>query len=182
MPIYELDHDSNHFKSLTLANGSDWVHFPRFDGRPMAGGWTCPPVKALNETKADRELPWCDYPSLSGSMPIFSRNALSALLPLVKDCGEVHKVDFPEREYFLFNVTRIVDAIDLERSKLSWLEEGRRIMFLDKAVLRGSDVGNTPIFRLHYFSVSSFFVTDVFRDWVDRNELTGFLFGECEVV
>ena len=183
MRIYKLDHDSNHFKSLTLVNGRDWEHFPRFDGRPMAGGWTSPPVKALTETQVDRRLPWCDFPSLSGSMPIFSKNALDALLPLIKDCGEIYRLDFPEREYFLFNVTRIVDALDLERSEIKWFScEPKKILNVRKHVLKEAMVGEVPIFRLRHYSVSRFYVTDVFRDWVERHELTGFLFGECEVI
>jgi hypothetical protein len=41
-------------------------------------------------------------------------------------------------------------------------------MFIDRRVLRESAIGDTPIFRLLYYSIGRIYANHVFRDWVEQ--------------
>jgi hypothetical protein len=81
---------------------------------PLTPFWTPQPV-------IGRVRPFNDYPCVNLTVPAFSRRAVDALRDLLEPNGELLPLDSPLGEYFAYNTTTVADVLDLERSKVRWL-------------------------------------------------------------
>ena len=71
------------------------------------------------------DLPKGDFPSFVGSVLVMSRRAVEALHDLLTQNGRLLPVVCDKDEYFVFNVTRLVDALDKPNSQVSRSDDGR---------------------------------------------------------
>ena len=173
--VYILDRDPDRFQSLTVTREENLDLFiDGFDGRPMADGWSALEVAVLIEEPRDAELPASDFPWLVGSPPVFSARAAEALADLLKGRGELLPLAFEEGEYYAFNVTRLSNALDEERSEFEYYPDGGIMEIVRHTFLPERLVGET-IFKLPQSGVYEY-VTDPFVERVREAGLTGFLF------
>jgi hypothetical protein len=180
-PIVQMRADGNGtFCSLRLESNEDRKRFNRggaFRGQPL---------------DEDLRRPYhviesVDYPELVGrplgdrlSIELLidpmalSRRALDALLPHIGHAGELVPLVFAKGEYALFNVTHVVDFLDLKQSELLHYDDGqfRRIA---RHAFKPDLVRDEWIFKIRQ-TQSEAFVTDRFVDLVRREGLTGFRF------
>lgn len=169
MRTFELQPDSENYRWLTLVRESDFnvlADLPdsrrENDWIPLAAEWI---DDALNEGK-----PESDFPTL-GSTPVFSRRAVDALSDMLIENGELLPLALANGNYFVYNTTRVIDALDEERSELVRLSTGR-VMRVVKYVFHQT-VGFTPVFRIPQLR-TKVFVTDRFMERVTTAGLTGF--------
>jgi hypothetical protein len=106
---------------------------------------------------------------------VWGPRARTVLEPHVAPFGEFLPLRCKEAEWVLFNVTRKIDALDVEKSKLSYFKSspGKVMSLLEPAfkpdVLRGE-----LIFRIPQRGGGDVFVTDAFASLVEQHGLTGF--------
>ncbi len=172
MNVYVLDADVNKYKGIYYVNSDDIVEFNRrFDGSSLKKNWTGQEEFGF----APDRRPKGDTPGLSSHIPVFSRRAVEILGDLLKDSGELLPITCEGEDYFLFNVTRLVDALDEDASGLERLSTGR-IMAIDRYSFVKSKLMGVDIFKLPQKPLSYPYVTDAFVRRVEDSGLKGFKF------
>jgi hypothetical protein len=162
-----------------------------FQGGKIGNAWQ-PVYVTPNDIGVDEWTPLPpvgDFPCFTGASidPVFSRRALDALADLLQENGEILPLSCDEGEYYLFNTTRIVDAIDVEHTEFKPYSE----VYPDMALLV-DDPDSPTITRFAFhpervkdltiFKISSQYqyngtlVTDKFMQRVQGSGLKGFEF------
>jgi hypothetical protein len=148
----------------------------KFNGQPI-DGWR--PLELYIEKEKHRKK--SDYPIYSSHIPVFSRNAIDYVGILLERYGQILPVTCNDGEYFAYNVSSVIDALDEEKSEILRFESGR-IMCIRKYVFKKHLIENVPIFKQRGSELQDVFVTDVFTDLVKKNNLKGFSFSQVDVV
>lgn len=97
------------------------VNYDLFRGGKIGDTWQ--PIHVVIDRIGVTEwtplLPIGDFPAFSGASidPVFSRRALDELTDLLQGNGEILPLSCDEGEYYLFNVTHIADALDIENTE-----------------------------------------------------------------
>lgn len=107
-------------------------------------------------------------------VPVFNARAADLLRPLLIDNGELLPLLCDEGSYFAYNVTTVLDALDLEKSSIIRFASGR-IMDITRHEFLQAKVTHS-IFKIPQVPWMEVFVTDEFRDAVSQHRLTGFTF------
>jgi hypothetical protein len=175
MNIFILDPDCNRYQNLVFPSKGDWAILRQFGGRNLLPSWTAPVVEVLRDKKFNRNLPPSDFPTLSPGVPVFSSRAVSVLNDILLGNGEILPLSCSEGEYYAFNVTTFIDALDESNSEVERFKCDGRIMQINKYVFLGDGLGGATIFKIPE-SRMNIFVTDIFRKKVIDNGLTGFKF------
>jgi hypothetical protein len=173
MTIYQLGVDLK-FKSLTLVNEADFDVLNALRESPAGAAWVPLDAEWIEEGR-ERALPKGDFPLL-GTTPTFSRRAVDALLDVLVENGELLPVKVADEEYVVYNVTRRIDALDEERSKLVRFSDGG-IMRVERYAFHREKLNQAIIFRVPQLRVPVF-VTEAFVARVRDAGLTGFQFTE----
>jgi len=176
MNVYTLRPDSDHYQAIELETDEAWDPFlDRFDGRAIGGAWWHPRIEILREVPRDYDLLPGDFPSLGGIIPVFSQKAVSALRDLLEENGELLPLVCDEGEYFAYNVTRIVDALDEKQSSVDRFATGN-IMGISRYHLQSTALDSLTIFKLPQSARVETYVTDTFVDRASKGGLVGFDF------
>jgi hypothetical protein len=93
---------------------------------------------------------------------------------LLIESGELLPLRIAEGAHYVYNTTRVLDALDEERSTLVRFPDGN-VMRIENYEFREELVRPFPIFRIPQ-SRAKVFVTDVFVERVTSARLTGFDF------
>jgi hypothetical protein len=114
---------------------------------------------------------------------VLSDRALAALLPHMGHAGQALRLAFAETPYSLFAVTRVIDALDLERCEVVRYPDGG-ISRITKYAFRAETVADEWIFKIPQRPSQSF-VTQRFVDLAQAHGLSGFAFhpvwtDDCE--
>ncbi len=102
-----------------------------------------------------------------------SATAARALAATLEGFAELLPLAGTPTGYSLLNVTRVIDALDLRASKVTYTADGQ----LDRVVTHVFSAGRlrgVPAFKIPQRPRSTIYVTDVFADIVAEAELTGF--------
>lgn len=175
MNVYELDADANRYENLYFPNEEVVaLLLDAFDRRPLAETWVPYEVKVLRD-RAHRGRPPSDYPSLHGTMPVFSARAVEALRDLLEPNGEILPLTCPDGEYYAYNVLTVLDAFDEEHSECRRFTSGD-IMHVAQYAFFGEPLVGATIFKLTRLRRSRNMVTDAFVKRVTGAGLTGFWF------
>lgn len=162
------------FRSLYIPNDAELsrsVDEDHFNGQPMAAQWH--PITLAPVTDRDqRRLPLGTCAMLDGSIPVLSSHAVSALMPLLTQNGELLPVFVLNEQWHAFNTTTLIDALDHDRSILEYSEGTKRPLWVDRYVFR-KDAITCPIFKLPEMA-APIFTTDQFRSAYTAAQLTGF--------
>lgn len=117
------------------------------NGEPRGQTWSPIPMRRILQDEGRRLEP-SDSPWLGWHAPIFTRNAVDRIGNKLCKYGELLPLECPEGELFVFNTTRVVDAVDIERSSVSRFSDGRIMMIyryeFDHRVVEGLDVFKVP--------------------------------------
>ncbi len=173
MKIFELKADPKRYCNFALTDPTDnWIYNNAFNGRPLAAQWKTARITAADEDDATAELP--DF-ALLGIVPVFSLRGMEALLDILKAAGELLPLRYPRGEYFAFNVTRVVDALDEDESKVQRFADGS-VMSVSRYAFYPERVRDLPIFKIPELPKAYVFVSDAFVQRVADAELVGFHF------
>jgi hypothetical protein len=177
MNIFKLTPDCNRYQNLVFSSKEDWAIFDRFDGRNVLPFWTQPVVQVLRDKKFNRNLPPGDFPNLFlPGVPVFSLRAVDVLKNMLQENGEILPLSCNEGEYYAYNVTTTIDALDESKSELERFKSSGRIMEVSRYVFFGDRLIDASIFKIPQFPRTDVYVTDKFRKIVDDNHLIGFDF------
>lgn len=120
-----------------------------------------------------------DFPMSSFTLLCMSVRASSVVAHILRESCQQLPVSGPERGYETFNVVRIVDCLDLQRSSVTRLPRGK-IIAIPRPVLIKRAVNGAALFAVpeHEYHL---FVSEDFRQSIDRSGVRGFDFQPCEV-
>lgn len=172
MKIWHLNFEVDKYDNLVPEKAFSVEEIWAFDGRKLEKSWKPLPVKRM-EPQKKRKL--SDAPGFT--IPVFSIEALSVLRPLMQ--GEIEELEllFDEHEYYGINVITVLDVIDYDKAKYIKYSDGHGIMlFTEYAFRMESDIGSHHIFKIIDEPRRGVFVSDQFRETVERHKLTGFKF------
>ena len=133
MDVYALYPDCKvEYRGVTLVHGGLFDFVEGFDGTPMKKRWT---DVAFKWDPAAAGLPIGDYPHMMLGLPIFTRRAIEALGGILEANGEIIPAACEGDQIFLFNVTRIIDALDESESEVIRFDDSSDIMYIDRVRL-----------------------------------------------
>jgi hypothetical protein len=109
-------------------------------------------------------------------IPAFSRRAVEALRDFLEPNGELLPLVSSIGEYYAYNITTVVDALDHERSDILWYDGNHDIALrIRRYECRAEKLTGLSIFRLVEKPAYTF-VHQVFVDRVRQHGLQGFDF------
>ena len=177
MNVYSLFADGDNYQSLELVNEeTDWEIIYKFNGNPLAAEWRPLRVKIMDDEDTGDSLPPSDSPSLFTGAPVLSRRAAGILQPILEGKGELLPLEFDSHEYFVFNITSLVDALDEGASEIVRFPDGKKIMDIKRFVFIPSQLEGVDVFKLPQRPLGGVFVTDRFVQTVRQAGLVGFEF------
>ncbi len=171
MNVYDLRAAADDYQCLVMTQGDLFEFARRFNGTPMVLPWTDVTIEVYSKA-----VPKGDFPSLIPDVPVFSRRAVEALADLLQGNGEALPISLGEEEYYLYNVTRVVDALDLARSEILLSDDGLRVLMVKKYAFSEKLLLGLTIFKLPEAHTGTVLVTDAFVDRVRSKNLKGFWF------
>ena len=108
--------------------------------------------------------------------PAFSRRACDALRDLLEPNGELLPLDSKAGEYYFYNITTVIDALDLEKSRCAfWCDTPTTAVDIEFFAFHEERLSGTAIFRIIEQPIYTL-VTKMFIDRVGDCELNGFHF------
>jgi hypothetical protein len=174
MKVYELKSDVENYRWITMVREEDFDVQSEFNGTPISATWKPYAVEPiLDDLNAGRSL--SDFPTL-GTIPTFSQRAADALLDLLVENGELLRLTSDAGQFYAYNVTRVVDALDQERSEVKRFQSSGRIMRVVRYEFLPDRIRNLAVFKVPQLPTE--FVTDSFVRRVQEAKLDGFDFRE----
>jgi hypothetical protein len=174
MNVFELDADGDRYQNLVLTSKKDLDSVEQFGRRDLLSSWSAPAVEVFRDDKLHRNLPPSDFPSLIGVL-VFSVRAVNGLRDLLRENGEILPLSCSDGEYYAFNLTTSINALDEFNSEVERFKSDGSIMQINKFVFFGDRLSGATIFKIPQ-SRARVFVTDAFRKMVIDNGLLGFEF------
>lgn len=171
MKIWQLNFEVDLYDNLTSIPELSVEELQSFDGRPHLPYWT--PLHVVR-MEPEKGLQLSDAPGFV--FPVFSYRALNCLKPLIEPNIEVLPLDCDEGKHFGINIITVLDAIDYEKSIYKTFRDGKRIMSFKKYSFIPNAVDGVPLFKITDEKVRYPFVSDAFKETVEKNKLTGFVF------
>jgi hypothetical protein len=141
-------------------------------GESKAGSWKV--YEARWEEETGRPIP--DFEMLT-DVPVFTTAAYEALRPVLDGRGEELPIEVTTPpEVVAFNVTRVIDALDEERSEVKRFSSGR-VMRVARPAFIPERVAGETIFRITTYP-RTIYVTDAFLEAADAIGLKGMRLSE----
>lgn len=177
MSAFILQSDSLNFRTLELPESPDLVDIVRrFNGNPIGE-----PLDLSAEVDPETmSLPLADLSFFATHIPVFSERAADALKDILSGRGDLLSVTYPDGKYFAYNVTCMLDALDIRSSDIHYFSTGK-IMAVRSYVLRRDKI-TSPIFKLQQTPMRAVFVTSEFVNAVEKAQLIGFVFKPVRVL
>ncbi len=171
MKIWKLDFEVDKYDNLEPINEITIDEIQTFDGRSHVKDWKTLSVQRMEPEKG---LKLSDAPGFF--MPVFSKQAVECLKPLIDKNVEFLPLDFKEKEYYGVNVITVLDAINYESSQYKTFSDGKKIMRFIKYAFLSEVVDGVPIFKIPDERRRWAFVSEEFKQAAEENHLTGFIF------
>ncbi len=147
-----------------------------FNGRVYGEAFVPPRLTPLFD-RQHRGMVVSDCPMWGDtSAPLLSRRAVEALRDMLEPNGELLPVICDYEEFWIFNTTRLLDALDEAESELRRFPSSGRIMKIERYELLADQLGECPIFKLTLDAHGRALVTKEFIDRVNQSALVGFSF------
>jgi len=153
-------------------------NYDRFDdqlnGTPRQASWEPVTMRLIHKTEG-RKLLRSDSPWLGAYALIFRPSALEALGPLLREYGELLPLECSETDLWVYNPTRVIDALDEEASSIERFKSGK-IMRIKRYVFKAHLIDGIDIFKLPNLRGHSTFVSHRFVDLWTESGLKGLEF------
>ncbi len=168
------------------------ANYDLFRGGKIGDAWQ--PIHVLIDRNGVTEWtplpPAGDFPRFEGASidPVFSRRALDVLADFLQGNGEILPLSCVEGEYYLFNITHIVDAIDVEHTEFKFESEinpdfgaldndGPDFQVITRCAFYAKQVKDLTVFKIpRKYHENMPIVTDKFVKRVQEAGLKGFEF------
>jgi hypothetical protein len=149
-----------------------------FVGKALAlQQWRSPKTTRAHTTPGNMERPLGDRAGIDFKTDpmALNRRAVDVLSAQLSKAGQFLPLTFDEGEYSLFNITNVIDALDMEKSDIAYFKDGgfKRVL---RYAFKPEVVKDEWIFKIPQQLKGYAFVTDRFVDLVNTAGLTGFGF------
>lgn len=181
MKVYRLRWDYKYQALVPPYDPAILDVFRQFDGTAIGRSWR--PMKVEIDDEDPKDLALGDFGMPSSHIPVFSKRAVDFLKEILTPNGEILPIQIQcgLGEYFAFNVTSVLDVLDVDASEIKYFSSGE-IMAINRYKLRMVDrLRNATIFKLPQDALISVFVTETFVDAVREGKLSGFYFEPVQV-
>lgn len=165
---FELCHPVRHEDFETL--------FAALNGSSRWSTWQSPPMRLVSQERG-RPLAESDCPWLGKHALVFRRPAIAALEPMLHEYGELLPLACPDADLAIYNVTRMIDALDEEASSVIRFSNGR-VMRIPRYAFMSELVRGVDIFKIPCLRVSPTFVSEDFVKLWQKNGLRGLVFNQ----
>ena len=143
------------------------------------------PVKERNfdriypsKYKDEIDKPIGDVFSVEVSSFILNEKSYKILYPYIKNEAQIFKVKCENDNLYVVNITNIIDCLDYDKSEIKRFPSSGRVMRVIKYVFKIEKLRNTTIFKLPEFPKGISYVTENFKNIVEKNNIKGFKFKE----
>jgi hypothetical protein len=177
MKIYYFGTQDNHAYLYAPGGGGD--RYAPDPPRSLAAEWVPPIFELVSRDEFRSYLPKSDFPAYLPSTIMLSNRPVERLRNLVSTCGEVLPIHLSnDRDLvYLFNVTRVINAVDMSRSEFLRFPSGgimkyERLVFDHKMIPDEAVFFKTP----QLGPISEIFANDLAVAAVKRAGLTGYEF------
>jgi hypothetical protein len=147
--------------------------------RSLASRWLTPTFDYVRRDQSRSYLPKSDFPSLLSEISVISSKAAIRLRPILEACGELLPIRLSNDtdNYYLFNVTAVVNAVDMQRSKFFKLPSGA-IGHCLKLVFDPAKIPSGTLFfkNTQMGPVTEIYATEAAKQPVENAGLTGYEF------
>jgi hypothetical protein len=133
----------------------------------MTPSWR--PVRVIGRVRKFNDFPCVDL------MPAFSQRAVDALRDLLVPNGELLPLLTPLGSYFAYNVTTIVDALDVRRSQIKWIKKPLTAFEVERFEIFPAKIEGYDVFHMPE-TASDVYVTQAFVTRATDCGLKGFDF------
>lgn len=142
-------------------------------GNPRSQDWSPIEMRLVRKDRG-RTLRASDAPWLGSHALIFRRAAARKLEDALLQYGELLplKCTSSREELLIFNVTRVVDALDEQHSTITRFSSGR-IMAIDRFAFKEGMLEGVDVFKIPDLRVSPTFVSSRFVERWSASGLTG---------
>ena len=138
----------------------------QLNGVERGGRWRSPPMQLLKKNNGEL-LEESDAPWLKPSALVFRSRAVREMGAVLAD-GELLPLSCAGDELVVFNVTRVIDALDEAASEILRFKDGS-IMTIASYVFRSELLGSCGAFKIPNMNVSHAFLSQQFVDaWRER--------------
>jgi hypothetical protein len=166
------------FRSLFIPSKAELsrsIDERQFKGKPMAQHWIPFTVEPVGD-RDQRHLPLGNCAMLDGIIPVFSPQSAAALEPLLVSNGELLSVHLQGQQWYAFNATTVIDAIDHKRAVLQYFSGTTRAFMIERYAFHAEAI-TSAIFKIPQMPVPNY-VTDEFKARFHAEALTGLDFKE----
>jgi hypothetical protein len=144
-----------------------------FDGTSRIASWKPVKMKRLIYWEDGSRLVPGDFPACAGGDLVVSGAAKSLLRPALEEAGELLPLDLPDGNFWTLNVTRLVDALDEEKSDILRASDTGQILRIRRHSFRADRLG-PEIFKLSQSEGRGLiYVTETFVQRVRATPLKG---------
>jgi hypothetical protein len=172
--VYKLDSDANNYENIDIHPLGQLYDFSnQFAGNPLR----IPLGKMKFKLRYPGKRPTGDFPTLIPNIPVFSRKAVESLKDMLEPNGELLPIKCDNENFLLFNVTRVIDALDEFHSVLKRFKCDGSIMDIDRHAFIPEKIKEETVFKIPQMVTMDVFVTDWFVHRVKFSRLKGFRFS-----
>lgn len=177
MKVYEFDTQDNQ-AYLYAADDVCWRCEPEAP-RSIGANWSPPTFELVRSDEYRSNLPKSDFPIFTIATMVLSDRAVKRLRPMLLACGEILPIRLSNDHdiFYLFNVTRVIEAVDMKRSEFMRLPSGG-IMKYERLVFDPTTIPDEAIFfkTTQLGPITEIFATERAVAAVMEAHLTGYEF------
>ncbi len=177
MNIYEFANRDN--QAYLRASNETCLRCMPDPPQSLKSQWLTPTFELITSDESGNLLPISDFPSLTIATIVLSARAINQLHSFLGACGEVLPIALSNRneQFFLFNVTSTLDAVDMPRSDFLRFPDGR-VMAYKRLVFDRAKIPREPLFfkTTQLGPITEIFATEEAVAAVEQAGLTGYEF------
>jgi hypothetical protein len=178
MRVFVMKPDPNHYGYLVPVDSNRGLDsYRQFNGSHLSGTWVPLEVQLIAQDN-HRKLLFGDYPLLSLHIPVFSQRAVTVLGPCLENYGELLPLSCQDGVFYAFNVTTMLDVLDVKNCVLNLFPGTSRILDVRKYAFYAEGIVGKEIFKVPQVPLMDVFTTDSFRSRIEASNLDGFIFKQ----
>jgi len=174
--VFTLDYGEGHEWLLPVI-GDDFDAL-RFDGTPRRASWRPIAMRRLKFATSGSRLVPADFVSCSGGQLLtFGERAFLALASYLDRYGEVLPLACEESHFWTFNVTNLIPALDVDRSRVFRANDDGSILMIQSHEFHEAALGS-DIWKLSAMPRGLIYVSAGFKKRVADAKLSGLEFEQ----
>ncbi len=173
MKIWSVHPESDKYKGLMFLSDNDRKSMDLIDGKALLNIWG-----GLNAEFENRRRPIADFSDLYPGILVLNDKAVNKLEKYFENTVEYLALNVKNSpvKFTMVNIINVIDCLDYEKSIFSRYPDDGQIFHCRKYVFQESLVGKQHLFKAPEFARAVLFASDAFKQTVEEEGLTGFVF------